>query len=189
MCIRSGRRGGYSLIEILIGSTIALLLLGVIVNLLVSSTRISVKGANQVELQQRSMIVGDRLVRDLRSTTGAGLTLLQDGATQYVAVHPRKAEAGPVAWLQELVVYEWTSPSLKTYRTELGTLPTEAFRPTLGDLTSLSESEKIVTLDIEGVTRFEIEVETGPLVKLGMTFEKGGQKAVLDRVIFLRQGS
>jgi prepilin-type N-terminal cleavage/methylation domain-containing protein len=179
---------GFTLVEILVASSIALLLLGVIVNLLVQSTRISLKGANQVELQQRAMMVGDRLANDLRTTTGAGLGAVDNAGEKFITIHPRQAEVGPVGWQQKVVVYAWNSPYLQTYSFSLNPPPSDAYKPPLSVLTGLGNSDKKVTLNIEGVTRLDFVVESGPLVKLGLTFEKDDQKAVLDRVVLLRQG-
>ena len=179
---------GFTLIEILVASSIALLLLGVIVNLVVQSTRISIKGANQVELQQRAMMVGDRLANDLRTTTGAGLGALDNAGEKFITIHPRQAQVGPVSWQEKVVVYAWNSPNLQTYSFSLNPPPSDAYQPPLSVLTGLGSSDKKVTLNIQGVTRFDFVVESGPLVKLGLTFEKDEQRAVLDRVVLLRQG-
>jgi type II secretory pathway pseudopilin PulG len=187
--MRSSRCRAFTLVEILVASTIALLLLGVIVQLLVNSTRISIKGANQVELQQRALVVGDRLANDLRSTTGAGLGVLESSGDKWITIHPRKAEVGPIAWQDQVIVYHWDAPALYTYRFEPSPTPTDAYQPPLSVLDSLTPASKIVTLDISGVSRMDLVVEPGPLVKFGMTFEKEGQKAIVDRVVLLRQGS
>lgn len=190
MFSRSIEARGFTLVEILIGSTVALLLLGVIADLLVNSTRVSVKGANQVELQQRAMIVGDRLANDLRTTTGGGLGVLPDGTDRtFVTIHPRKPEVGQVAWLPKIVVYAWSKPDLIVFHYELSPAPTDAFCPPLSTLTGLSDSARKVTQQVGGVTGFDFVVETGPLAKFSMTFEKDGQTTSLQRVVLLRQGS
>lgn len=182
--------GAFSLVEILVGSTVALLLLGVIADLLVNSTRVSVKGANQVELQQRAMLVGDRLANDLRSSTGGGVGVLPDGADKtYVTIHPRKPDVGQVAWQPKIIVYAWAKPDLTVFYYELSPAPSDATRPPLGTLNGLSDSVKKVTQKVAGVTMFDFVVEAGPLAKYNITFEKDGQSTNLQRVILLRQGS
>ncbi len=114
-------RGAISLLEIMIAGSLGLLVLGYVTYLLVQTTRSSLRAQAQVGLQQLALTTMNRLVRDLQSSTPAGITWEPDlGPThlRVLAIQPLLDVDGdglPIYADTHLLTYAF-DPALRSLR-------------------------------------------------------------------------
>lgn len=101
---------GMSVLEMLIAASLVLMLLALLGQVLVPSLSILGKSSLRNGLQQEGRQALERLERDLRRSTGFGVTL----GTAALAIHRMKdgTFTGAQQWEDELAVYAWQKPVL-----------------------------------------------------------------------------
>ncbi len=85
LSLNSGRRG-FSLLEIMMAASLLLLLLALVVQIIVPMGKGSVRGAQQVELQQLAAMTVQRLARELETAGPGGISYLP-GDPVILALH------------------------------------------------------------------------------------------------------
>lgn len=190
MYIRPVTERGLTLVETLIAASLALLVLGLVTQLMVNSFRISGKGAVRVDLQQRAMTLTSKLERDLRQSPSGALGFRFDSTPALLSIHPRRNDTGTVAWLGEVYLYSWSDNVLRRLQVPIDPAPTRAFRPaTASEWSTLLSTAGRESLRFAHVTLFQASLEENVRVRFRVDFEKSGQKLTSERLIFLRQGS
>ncbi|MCA9790334.1 MAG: prepilin-type N-terminal cleavage/methylation domain-containing protein [Candidatus Eremiobacteraeota bacterium] len=109
-CASSSRTAkAFTLIEVLVASTLTLLLIGLCFSFLIPALRHSRHGAVQAELQQMATLSMRKLVDDIEKTNYSGISLCQDPVV--LAIHPLVdvTPAGRRVYADELVVYFYDS--------------------------------------------------------------------------------
>ncbi|MGE0492092.1 MAG: hypothetical protein AB7S38_22955 [Vulcanimicrobiota bacterium] len=99
-------RRAFTLAEIVIAATLALLVLGLAAGYLMPALRASTRSATRVELDQRAVIALSRLVREAESTSPAGLSLRSTDPV-CVAVNPLEEVRpnGDLIWSESYVIF------------------------------------------------------------------------------------
>lgn len=112
-------RGAFTLVEVMLGSTLGLMLLGLFVFTLIPLLRYGSWTSARATLVQAAVLVGDRLGADLQRAPLAAIGL--DSAS--VSIHPvvGATDSGTPVWHSRLVVYEWNGGDLR--RGEVGANP------------------------------------------------------------------
>lgn len=167
-----GGRRGFSLIEILIACVLLILILGLILEVVVPMGRGTVRGSQQIELQQIGSTVLNRICEDLETAATAGITrypatgIPAGNQTLLLSIQPLTGvdSAGQQTWSESLILYWWKPQNGKLYRMTwppgypLARRPDfdQPFKPTQLELTRLvdnPEREKfmgvIKTLDLD----------------------------------------
>lgn len=192
MCIPHGvdRGRGYTLIEILIAAGLALLILGVMVQLVISGMKVSEKGTLRAELQQKALLFNQRFERDLRLTAKSGLGIEAALEGSLISIHRRKQDLASVVWEEHTVLYELLEETLVRKEIAYPGPPEEPFKPGgFEQWNWLQTSPGKVTLRLDSVSKFEALLEDGPLIRLSVEFLKQNESLNLERMILLRQGA
>ncbi|HEY4002214.1 MAG TPA: hypothetical protein VGO93_25300 [Candidatus Xenobia bacterium] len=113
MCLRIN---GYSLLEVIIASALALIVLGVGSVLLVPSLRASARGSAQSEMENQAVLVSNLLFRDLDAAVAQGVSLKSDGQTMAVMPIQDLQDDATMTWHTEFVVYTWDVPNARVLR-------------------------------------------------------------------------
>ena len=178
---------GFTLVEILVASSMALLILGVVVNLMVSSGRVSRKGMTKVYLQQRMNRLNIDLQRDLGLSSPQGVAVGETAPTP-VSVHRRLVETSTVSWEPKLIVYHVTEEVLLRDEVELNPAPTSPFKPAgPGDWAPLLSSGRS-SFVFSGIEEFEAILEPNGLIRVKTTLTSGEERLSNERLLRLRQG-
>ena len=178
---------GYTLVEILIASSMALLILGVVSNLLISSGRVSRKGMNKVYLQQRMNRLNIDLQRDLGLSSPQGVAVGETVPTP-VSVHRRVVETSTISWEPKVIVYHASEEVLRRDEVELNPAPTSPFKPTSpGDWAPLLSTGNS-SFVFNGTQEFEAVLEPNGLIRIKVTLTAGSEKLSNERLLRLRQG-
>lgn len=98
-------RRAFTLVEVMLGSTLGLMLLGIFVMILIPLVRYGSWTSGRATLVQAAVLLGDRLGSDLQRATLSGVTI-DSGA---IAIHPiaGATDSGTAVWDSELVLYDW----------------------------------------------------------------------------------
>ena len=126
---RKLNRRGFTLIEIMVASVLALILFGLLILTVMPLMRQSIRGYERIVLSQTALVASSRLATDLQTTTLAGMVLPPPDATppglvlgdssrrskatgkvkQFVSLQPIDwvSDQGAKLWIQELVLYQW----------------------------------------------------------------------------------
>lgn len=128
--MRKFRRRGLSLPELLVASAISLLLLGILYRVFSVGYRIGHRELNRSSTEQGLLLMGQRLERDLQTTTASGVSLSADGRT--VVTHPLGGvtEAGRHIFEELLWIWSWNSEEEVLTRLELTKLTEVEFNGT-----------------------------------------------------------
>lgn len=99
-------RRGFTLIELVVASALAALVLGLGAAFLVPALRASSRSAARVELEQRAVLALSRLVKDIEHTSPAGMSLRSNDPV-CVAVNPLEEVRpnGDLIWSESYVIY------------------------------------------------------------------------------------
>ena len=170
----------------LLASALALLLLGVAIRLLFASLSTSTASAARVELQQRSLVVSERILADLSFSSRGGVAF-QD-STSSLAIHPRRRDNG--IWSSEVVLYRCAPPELRRLTTPRPDPGPRAYRPnTPEQWLSLLTAPQKETYRTEGVSRMTATLGEGPLIQLTLEITRGNLSLTNQRALYLRQGN
>lgn len=181
-------RRGLSLIEVLVGATLGFLILGLLSQLMVSSMRVTEKGGERVGRDQKALLLGERLTRDLRTTTKNGIAVHSATNSLKLSIHPRKLETATIVWEPRVIFYDWDGSRLTSTRLNLPVAPTSAVAPTLAELAALTPDRDGDDLDFQEVLLFEVQLQPDGLVTFEVVFGAPGQSTKLRRTVLLRNG-
>lgn len=150
---------GFTLIETLIGAGLLMLLLALIVQIVIPMGKGTVRGSQQVELQQMAYLAVDQLRRDLEASPSSGLTTA-GGLTAHRLVDV--AADGSQVFASDLVVVWRDMTERRLWRrtwppdppTLARALTTDrAFRPTPDEFANLTSgrkpSDKVLAAQVE----------------------------------------
>lgn len=103
--IDRSRRSGLTLVELLVGFTLTVLLLGLLFQFLIPALKISRRTTLRAEMQQRATLAMREMVSELEQTTVFGTSISPDSHT--VAVHPivEVSQNGRRIYADHLIVY------------------------------------------------------------------------------------
>lgn len=113
-CARLGSversKGGVSLLEVMVASALALLLLTLLLSTLIPLTRESLRGYGRMAQTQSAILASNRIRGDVQSSTLAGI-LLPNGTdqTQYMSAQPIDwvTDQGVRVWGDTFAIYCW----------------------------------------------------------------------------------
>ena len=107
----SAKRLAFTLIEVMLGSALGLLLLGVIVFTLIPLMRYGSWASSRATLVQAAVLVGERLGGDLQRAPLCGISLPTPQDPGLLAVHGISAvtDTGAAVWENHLILYGWDS--------------------------------------------------------------------------------
>jgi len=174
-------------VEILVAASMALLLLGVVANLMVSSGRVSRKGMTKVYLQQRMNRLNFDLQRDLGLSAPQGVAVGETVPTP-ISVHRRVMETSTVTWEPKVIVYHVTGETLRRDEVELSPAPTGPFKPTSPGEWSPLLSDGDSSFLFEGLEEFEATLEANGLIRIKIALTSGSERLSTERLLRLRQG-
>ncbi len=189
MFTRPAVERGFTLIEVLVGGTLALMVLGVILQLVVSSADVSSKGTRRVDLQQKALLLNSRLERDMRLTAINGFAIAPGAQGSMLSIHPRKNDFSTIAWEDHTLFYELNGGRLWAKKLPFSGPTNVGFKPQGGQWGSLQSGAGTTTLSLDSVLKFEAAVQNGSLVKFDISLREQDDQLDLERFIFLRQGS
>lgn len=195
----SKARKGLSLAETLVGVTLALLVLGILFQVLGPTTELTARETERIELQQRGTVALRRLSTDLERSAPAGVAAGVPTPGSVLTIHQLRGltAQGTQDWEDLLRVYIWNSSSQELSRQEWPPGPTLSqlirsdvpFRPGAGDLVSLGQHRFLKSRTIcRGLTQFEVELGQPMLVKLELEGPKQ-QSLEMTRRIYLRNSA
>lgn len=156
---------GFTLPEIIIGSVLMLLLLGLMFSFLVPAMRASVRVSQRTEIQQEAVCALNRLTGDLRLSSAGGISYFATGTTPgggpvYLGIM-RIADVdaqGHQIWEQALYVYCWEkqgAPLIRKIWTPAISFPAMPILMT-NTPTRVSETILIAIATHPGITRQEL---------------------------------
>lgn len=184
--VRPSRQSqGMTLVELLVASTLAILVLLVVVRTLVPTMTASRKAAARVDVHQRATLLGDRLAADLRLSTRAGLGVFAGESVRDVVIH-RRLPSHEVAWESSVRAYRWQDGQVSGRNVSLAAPPQRPQVVSPGQLESLSNQE---FLRVRGVTDFSWVVAEGASVTFTIKVIEGDESQSLTRTVFLRNSS
>lgn len=186
---RAARETGFTLVEVLVGATLALMVLGVILQLVISSTKVSGKATRRVDLQQKALLLNTRLERDLRLTAINGFEIQAGTDGSMLSIHPRKNDLSAIVWESHTIFYELTGGRLWAKELPFAGPTNVGFKPQGSQWSSLQSTPGRTTLRLDSVTRFEAVVQSGALVRLNVSLVDQDDHLDVERFILLRQGS
>ena len=105
---RPKTRSGYSLVEIIVASSVAFLILGILANLMISSGRVTRKGMVKVDLQQRMQKLNNDLSRDIGLSSTQGVAVDETATPTPLSIHRRETDTATVTWEPQVIVYHGT---------------------------------------------------------------------------------
>ena len=178
-----GGRRGFSLVEVALSGTLALLLIGMLTSALMPVLRYSMRSSHKSELVQAALKVTHALFHDLEKTNIHGLTV----AHRLVAIHAKVAvsEKGAAIWdHQGLIVYQWIEEDLVRRIFKPHALMAAApFRLDPAELPSLQPLEEKVIL--KGLVH-RFFVERNRPVRLSLELANNQDRYNHSESIFLR---
>ncbi|MHB2017607.1 MAG: PilW family protein [Candidatus Xenobia bacterium] len=194
-------RRGFTLVEVLVASTLALLVMGMAFMLLVPAMHAFARGSAQSQTQSDLLIALSRLDADLESGSPEGIAFVSSGTQSVLAIQPmdRPAPDGTPQWQAQMIVFTWLQSRQALYRQVWTNLPnglplqpTSPTKLTSEQLSLLPPGPTAVKL-AEGVTAFTIDAGlpsdrglSGPLI-LGLTVQRSpGQSLSLTRSVGMR---
>ena len=181
-------RSGYTLVEIMVASGVAILILGILANLMISSGRVSRKGMLKVDLQQRMQKLNNDLSRDIGLSATQGVAVDQTVTPTPLSIHRRATDTATVTWEPQVIVYHGTGGMLRRDEVPLSPAPTSAFKPSLaGDWTPLLSSGRS-SFKFEGLEEFVVTPEPNNLLRVKVKLASGGESLQIERMLLLRQG-
>ena len=168
-------RGGITLVELMVASTLALLVLGLTVQLLVPALRAWTDGQKRSEVGQSVLMtttwIGDDVVR---SSPGSVLLTPEGTLVLKCALGQTIDHNNPFS---QLIAYWQEDGNL--YRTAQNLSDPDAVLPptTIADLKNLPDKRRVAS----GVTKFEVALnpDTPWLVGLTLEVEKEGRKGAI----------
>ncbi len=174
---------GLTLAEVLVVATLMVLLLSLILGILLSSFRVSADGASKVELEQRLLLLAQRLTTDLKMASKSSVQVLGPS----LSIHRRLKNPTLLAWDTDLVIYRLLDQGLER-RVVPAPVTDRPFRPS-------SESEWQALLSAQAqevrifsdVSEFEVEVGKEALVTFSLLVTQGHRRGRVQRVVFLPQ--
>ena len=177
---------GFTLMEVLVAAGLGSMLLYALVSLLIPAMKLSERGTRLVALDQRAILLEQRVERALKATCRRGAHFFSDANGSHLSTHPIQ---GALAHSQprlgpDLVVFSLANEQLRERRVPLTSTPQSAtILPDAVLLEALPEAT--VTYQVDGVKVFEAEVGVGPQVDLHYTLEKGDQSLEVRQTVFL----
>ena len=179
---------GYTLVEIMVASSVAVLILGILVNLMISSGRVSRKGMLKVDLQQRMQKLNNDLSRDIGLSATQGVAVDQSVTPTPLSIHRRATDTATVTWEPQVIVYHANNGVLYRDEVPLSPAPTNAFKPTsAGDWTPLLNSGRSA-FKFDGLEEFLVTPEANNLLRVRVKLASGGESLQVERMLLLRQG-
>lgn len=180
-------RRGMTLMEVMVAAFLGSMILYVVLNLLFPAMRVSAVGTARVDLDQRASLTEERLIRALKTTSRAGVGIEPQGDdTQYLTVHPIVGSMpdSKQNWSADLTAFVWQNNSLTELR---ATLPTPPVRATTLPLDDLQEvlAGAAPRFRIDGITEFQVTLDSGPRVDFRFVLRKGTQTLTIRRNVFL----
>lgn len=141
-------RKGFTLMEALVACALVLMIGALILQVVIPMARGTVRGTQQVELQQVGALALRRLCEDVQTSATAGIVLFPPAGEDplMLSIHPLRGldSIGDQVWADQLIVYWWKPGENKLWRTTWphggvgpgGRTPAtdEPFRPTLAEL-------------------------------------------------------
>lgn len=177
-----------TLLEVLVASSLALLLLGAAIRLLFFGLSVSSSSAARVALQQTAMVAMERFARDLQPAPRAGVAATS-GPPSALCIHPRRPDPGVVAYSSELTHYWLVGTTLRRRQTACPVTGPRAYRPEVeSDWAALLTGEGQDTSVTQNVQAFSAVMDRGPLVQLELELKLGSSTLKTRRSILLRQG-
>ena len=188
MFIRPRTDSAYTLVEILIASAVGLMILGVVVNLLISTGRASSRGAAKVELQQKLLVLSNKLEADLSLANSASVAVDSTPTQTLLSIHRRVVDTSNVAWEPRAILYRGTD-SLSRNEVELSPTPSGPFKPQdASQWSGLLSAPSKTSFHLKGLEHFEAGLEANGLFRLRVDLSVLDQSLSLKRLILLRQG-
>ncbi len=154
----SSARKGFSLIEILVACVLLILILTLIFQVVIPMGRGTVRGSQQMELQQVGTNAINKLADDLQKAPPAGITRIPatgppPGNTPLLlSIQPLSGvdSIGQQVWSEQLIIYWWYPGSQELRRMTwppgypLGRRPDidEPFKPTWNELKRLTDNPR-----------------------------------------------
>lgn len=180
----------YTLIEVIVASAIALMVLGVIIQMMIASGRVAARGQLIVELQQKSMILVNKLERDIHLTNKNGLAIDLTPAENRLFIHRKTLETSVVTWEPTAILYTLRQGVLRREVLTLNPVPTQVFRPTTPiEWTTVLGSPRQTVLELQGATNFTLTMENDSLARLNLSFQEQDVTKTTTRLLPLRQGT
>lgn len=188
---------GLTLVEVLVALTLGILLLALLNQLLVPVLRTNSRLSVRVHLRQQATTTLNHLSRDLRSTSGGGLSY-QPGPPLFLSVSPVSglSSEGHPLHQSHLVLYRWSGEGGEVRRWQYdGTNPSTGliFQPDRATLLSGVQIATLVSTEpfgrflAGGVTEFKAfeSWPPGPLNRATITLERkvGPNKVERLRVV------
>jgi prepilin-type N-terminal cleavage/methylation domain-containing protein len=178
----SSARKGFSLIEILIACVLLLLILGLIMEVVIPMGRGTVRGSQQIELQQVGTMAVNRIAEDLSTAPPAGITRVPSsgpptsgsGNRLILSIQALTGvdTVGQQVWADHLIILWWEKPSGKLYRMKwppgypLTRRPDidEPFKPTASELQRLCDNPRDQEKLLGIIKSLDIDLSTTPHV-------------------------
>jgi hypothetical protein len=191
---RDSKRGGFSLIEVVVILGLLSLLTLVLADFLLDLTRASGRADVRAGLQSQALVHSEAMLATLRQTTLTGLAVRSDPASPGFAATPLSSvtTTGQRVWAQELSMYYW-QPSQHTLYLQHSppiALPAgKAFQPS--DPPELTSTELAAMFSggralCERVTEFEISLQDDHL-RLKLALEQSVPNAPSQRCETVRE--
>ena len=185
---RPKTRSGYSLVEIIVASSVAFLILGILANLMISSGRVTRKGMVKVDLQQRMQKLNNDLSRDIGLSSTQGVAVDETATPTPLSIHRRETDTATVTWEPQVIVYHGTGGVLRRDEVLLSPAPTKAFKPLEAeDWVPLLRSDRS-TFKFDGLEEFVVTPEPNNLLRVKVKLASGGESLQIERMLLLRQG-
>ena len=179
MFIRSGdKKDAFTLVEMLVAASLALILLSVVVQVLIPSLQASRKATTRMDLHQKALILNQFLEEDLKRATRSSVQFFSG----VLSVHRRTTETARILWEEQIIAYEYAGGRLKRWEEPLQESPP---KPTTATLPPSGR----LRLDIGSVEAFQAEVGDGPLVSFEIQFVEGSEEFDWKRTMFLPTSS
>ena len=184
------RNRAITLLEVLVSAGLAFLVFGLALTFLRTSMRVSASGTRDVELQQKMVLLNNRLSSDLRSVNKSGLGLDNSGGDSQLSIHSPSAASGIISWNTPVVLYSVSSGELRRREITLNPSPSEPHRPlSAGEWSQLLTQAHRTTLRLSDISLFQASLEPGPIVRVHLEFSKAQETLSVRRAILLRQGT
>lgn len=204
----NGRRG-FSLIEILIACVLLLLILGLIMEVVIPMGRGTVRGSQQIEMQQVGTSAINRIAEDLSTAPPTGVTRVPTAGPPTVASMDRLIVSiqpltgvdtvGQQVWADHLIILWWEKASGKLFRMQwppgypLTRRPAidEPFKPTVLELQRLCDNPRGQEKLLGVIKSLDVDVSVTPHV-LKVSLEAPApdgappESFTLERRVYLR---
>ena len=131
-----------------------------------------------------------KLDSDFADTSKQGLAVSTPDEPGRLFVHLVDRLSTPLKWDRKVVLYQEGAEQLERSVLELTSAPTEPATPeTPLDWEDLFLGNKVGSLRLQGVSRFRVTVEPGPLVRARFQVGEGERLREFEKLHFLRQSS